>query len=65
MSDIKELSEAEGSTKWYANGTIVICAPTGNVFDVYTPERAALIVALRNGLADGSVMSDKGAVADV
>ena len=32
-------------TVWWANGSLIICSGAGNVFDTYTPQRAAHIAA--------------------
>ena len=56
MSDLRALHESDASTRWFANGTLVVVAPGGNVFDVYTKERAELIVALRNAYASGDLV---------
>jgi hypothetical protein len=56
VSDLKALHEADASTRWCSVGTLVVVAPSGNTFDCYTKERAALIVALRNAYADGTLV---------
>lgn len=56
MTDYRALHEAEGSNQWYQHDSLVVCAPTGNVIACCTDRRAALIVALRNGYANGELV---------